>query len=250
MRALITGANGTIGSALAKRLPDAIRTDVETMDVTVPEQVWETIADYAPSVIFHLAGAKHAPDGELDPETTARININGTANVLRAATAVDARVVFASTCKAADPETVYGASKLIAERLVLNAGGIVLRYYNVPEASGNVFRLWELLPADAPIPVCKAWRYFVPLERIVDLTERAVGFASGRYAPISGKARWIPDVARELYPGRALRMIPLRRGDRYREPLHAAAETLQIVRGDCVRIAGPHDPSRELRVAA
>lgn len=242
MKVLVTGADGAIGREVMRiRGDNTIGTDIDTMDVTRPEAVWKTISDHRPAAILHLAGAKHAPEGETDPETTARINVEGTANVLRAAAAVGARVVTASTCKACDPETVYGATKLIAERMTLNEGGVVVRFFNVPEAGGNVFRLWESLPADQPLPVTDAWRYFLPMADAVSLTLAALKIESGRWSVDPGKPRHMPDLAAELYPGREQTRIPLRRGDRHREPLCAASETLEVC-GQLMRIRGSHDP--------
>lgn len=212
------------------------------MDVTSAPQAMQVIASEIPAVVVHLAGAKHAPEGEVNPGHTSRVNVQGTENVLRAAERVGARVVTASTCKACDPETAYGASKLIAERMTLNAGGVVVRFYNVPETIGNVFRLWESLPAGEPLPVCDAWRYFVPLDRIIDLLVAALELPSGRYTVDPGLPRHMPDVAAELYPGRSQTLIPLRRGDRYMEPPYADSEEAEEIGSGWLRITSPHDP--------
>jgi FlaA1/EpsC-like NDP-sugar epimerase len=224
---LVTGASGSVGKRLVDRLyPFVAGVDIEEMDVTDPVRVREVVKRVMPEVIFHLAGAKHAFEGELDPAHAASVNIGGTQNVLREAAEIEAKVVFASTCKACDPETAYGASKLIAERLVLNAGGVVVRYFNIPESSGNVFRLWESLSADEPIPYTDCWRYFISMEQAIDLTVAAAEWPSGRYMTNPGPPRKMRDVAAELYPGRELIEVPRRRGDRYREPLLAECETL------------------------
>ena len=52
-------------------------------------------------------------------------------------------MIFASTCKAADPITSYGASKLICERIILNSGGTVVRFVNVFDTSHSVTKIWE-----------------------------------------------------------------------------------------------------------
>lgn len=246
-RILITGAAGSVGTALTERLralgEHPVTTDVAwydaCLDVTDAESVARWVRTTRPDVIFHLAGAKHAPEGELDPGHVARVNIDGTRNVVAAAWP-GTRIVLSSTCKAADPETAYGASKLIAERMVLNAGGVVVRFYNVPETAGNVFRLWESLPADAPIPWTNCWRFFVPLDRAVDLCVRALTLPPGRWAPDPGEARHMGDLARELYPDRERVQVRRRRGDRQAEPLYAASETWER-QGDLLRIRSPHD---------
>lgn len=247
----MTGAAGSIGVPLCDALEangdEVYRTDADTLDVLDAVRVERRIERYGPRVIYHLAADKHAPNGEVDPAYTALLNISGTENVLAAAG--DAKVVLASTCKACDPETAYGASKLIAERMVLNAGGVVVRYYNVRETAGNVFRLWESLPLSKPIPWTDCWRYFVSLDDAVALTVRAASLPSGRYTLDPGTIVHMRTEALQLYPTRVLVEVPRRRGDRQREPLCGASETLESYEG-VVRVESPHDPEYVLEKAA
>jgi FlaA1/EpsC-like NDP-sugar epimerase len=245
---LVTGAAGSVGVELCKRLRDLghehiIETDIETMDVTNEQQVRLILERKRPDVIYHLAGAKHAPDGELDPWHVCNVNAVGTRNVLEHRG--EAKVILASTCKACDPETAYGASKLVAERLVLNAGGVVVRYYNIPEAGGNVFRLWESLPESEPIPWTDCYRYFVSLDKSVELTISLMDAPSGRYAPPPGDLHRMYAIAKRLYPGRALVEIPPRRGDRRMEPRCAKSERIERITQHVQKITSPHDPVLE-----
>lgn len=242
MKALITGAAGSVGQALAAELirrgQTPTLTDIDQLDVTDRAQVAWWMGQAQPDTVFHLAGAKHAPEGEVDPAEVGRVNFTGTLNVLEFAP--PGSVVLASTGKAANPETAYGASKLLAERAVLNAGGKVARFYNVRETSGNVFRLWETLPENYPIPFTSCYRYFISLEQAVDLLIRAADLPSGRYAADPGDQRFMKMVAQETYPGRELRRIDARRGDRIREPLCATSE--QVEAGDGIlTIRSRHD---------
>ena len=253
MVTLITGALGSVGQALVERIPGAITTDIDTMDVRKGYDVRVAFERYQPDLIYHLAGAKHAPEGELDPASVTKTNVQGTHLVCVHAANHGARVVLASTCKAADPATVYGASKLIAERIVLNADGVVCRFYNIPDAQGNVFRYWESLPEDEPLPVTDCWRYFITMEQALDLLIAAADFPTGRYAADPGQARYIPALANELYPDRQQVRIPRRRGDRFAEPLAADCETRTGYHDHGVRflrITNPHDPVPLLQEAA
>lgn len=231
MKAWVTGAAGSIGAALMQRLDHAVGTDIET-DVTLPLE-----APPGTTICFHCAGAKHAPEGERHPFDVARTNIQGTHNVLE----TGVPVVVASTCKAADPETAYGASKLIAERMVLNAGGWVARFHNVKQTSGNVFEIWESIPASDPIPVTPCWRYFIDLDQAVELMLMLPTLPPGRYAVDPGSPVWIPDLARRLHPDRPQQAIPERRGDRGREPFVAHHEVVTRVGGNILRIESKHD---------
>jgi FlaA1/EpsC-like NDP-sugar epimerase len=250
-RVLVTGAAGSIGSEIVPLLRQrrglhVTATDVNSLDVTraVPPHYQADSFD----TVFHIAGAKHAPVGETHPEETWRVNVEGTANVLAAFP--KAKIVLASTCKACNPETVYGASKLIAERMVLNAGGVVVRYFNVRETAGNVFRLWETLDTSEPIPVTDCWRYFISSKQAVDLTLAAADLPSGRYTVDPGEPTHMLAEARRLYPARHLAPIARRRGDRYREPLHAAHEHFvqvpHLTIPNLVEIVSPHDFSSDM----
>lgn len=231
----VTGAAGSIGSALVTG--DRIGTDLE-VDVTDQTAVDRFNYEYAPELVLHCAGAKHAPEGEADPEHVSRVNITGTRNIIE----TGARVVLTSTCKAANPQTAYGASKLIAERMVLNAGGSVVRFYNVIQTQGNVFDIWS--HTEGPLPVTECWRYFITLEDAVGLVEEAKDLPSGRYTVDPGEPVFIPDLADELYPDRTKRMVAPRRGDRIREPLLADCETRVQLSDRVWRIISSHDPYR------
>ena len=243
-RVLVTGAEGSIGSAITLLLNNygvsTVATDIGDCDVTDRTMLDDVMERVKPTLVFHLAGAKHAPDGEIDPLDAATTNIIGTANVVRS---TSARVVTASTCKACDPETAYGATKLVAERITLNAGGSVARFYNVPESSGNVFEIWKSLPVTDAIRVTTCNRYFVSLNEALALLLWSAVLCPGRYALTPGAPRDMSSVASALYPDRVRVRMPRRRGDRMDEPLHAASETLHATRvPSIVRVESPHDP--------
>lgn len=241
-RILVTGAAGSVGQALlaALRGHEVAAHDEDTMDVRVPSAVAAAYRAHRPSLVYHLAAVKYAPDAEIDPVRAAQVNVGGTVHVVRQAELCGAHVVTASTCKACDPETVYGATKLIAERVTLAAGGSVARFYNVPESSGNVFALWRALPPHEPIPVAPCTRYFMPLEAAVALLLRAAALPPGLYTSDPGSARQMHEVAREIYPHRATAAVPPRRGDRLVEPRHAASERLVPLGGGVEQVESVH----------
>jgi len=241
---LVTGARGSVGRALVQWLDflPVVGVDIEQMDVTNAGEVAEVMDDFRPELVLHLAGAKYAFDGEIDPQHVTAVNVTGTRNVLKAAERVGAKVVFSSTCKACDPETAYGASKLIAERMVLNAGGVVARFYNIRESDGNVFRLWEKIPVGEPIPYTDCWRYFMSMNEALDLLVAAMDLPCGRYVHEPGLPQHMSQVAKDLYPERELVEMPRRRGDRHKEPLAAACEQIwRIGPGPLCEVRSPYD---------
>jgi FlaA1/EpsC-like NDP-sugar epimerase len=254
-RILITGSKGSLGNELVRILEELkaifLATDIDDCDVTNLEILRGTIQYFEPDLIVHLAADKHAPSGEVDPKKTFSINAIGTNNVIVAKNSVKSkvksRIVLASTCKACDPETVYGASKLIAERLILNDGNTIARFYNVVETEGNVFEIWNRLQASESIPVAPCYRYFISKDEAISLLIRTMALSLsnplsfGRYTINPGPPVYIPDLAKRLYSNRKLTDIPPRRGDRISEPLLAAAEKYQEVDGKLWKIESPYD---------
>lgn len=243
MRVLITGSEGSVGKALVPVLE--VRGDeVHGLDIVTGLDILDALALKSalqlaqPDVIFHCAGAKHAPEGEVEPWEATRVNVEGTRNVLSVAPD-GCRVVLTSTCKACNPETVYGATKLIAERLTLNAGQSVARFYNVREASGNVFEIWAGMKP--PLPATSCYRYFITMERAVNLLLRVATLPSGRYTLDPGEPVCMIDEAAALVGRDNVTIIPPRRGDRLREPRVGGGESLVPLEGGVERIYSKHD---------
>mgnify|MGYP001336211116 FL=1 len=249
---LITGSQGSLGQELIKRLGNNldvqilstdITGDVEFMDVTKLNQVTKIVKKFSPDLIFHLAGAKHAPVGEVDTKETFEINTIGTNNMLES---IDKKTKFilASTCKAANPEVVYGASKLIAERMVLNHGGSVARFFNVIETAGNVFEIWSKIPKDEPIDVAAICeRHFISVSEAVGLLIFSSISQPGRYAVNSSALIKISEIAERLFPNREKNIIEPRRGDRISEKFLASSESIEkyLLSNTIIKVKSIHD---------
>jgi hypothetical protein len=244
MRVLVTGSSGHLARHVIPLLEfaghEVIPYDLPDNDVLDYAKLGRAAA--SADWCVHLAGLKYADRAETDPLPTVDVNVHGTANVVGA---FGPNVVLASTCKAADPETVYGCSKLIAERIVLDAGGRVARLVNVLGSVGSVTEIWEAVPADKPLPVCDATRLFIENQQAADLLVSAVEWPPGRYGPHAPARRKMSEVGAVLYPGREQAEIPLRRGDRKHERLFADCEWTEYWTRRFVRIVGAHDPRRD-----
>ena len=235
---LVTGADGSIGEALCPLLDevgaDVVATDINELDVRNDIHGAGMIRQVRPDLIFHLAAQKHAPDGEETPAHTLLTNTVGTANIITRSRG--AHIILASTCKAVAPETVYGATKLIAERMVLNNGGTVVRLFNVVPASGNVFEIWDSM--EDPVPVTDCFRYFISQREAVAALLAAASREPGRYSPDPGSPRYMPAVADDL--DRHGVRVPARRGDRLVEPLAGICERVHVEDG-LLRVVSHHD---------
>lgn len=246
-RILITGADGSIGEHLYDRLcgickHQPIRTDKENMDVTNSFIVRLMLDQYQPNIIIHLAGMKHAPKGEVNPLEAININITGTYNIIRNQDILNrpCKIVLSSTCKANNPEIVYGATKLIAERLVLNAGGSVARFFNVVETSGNVFEIWEKEKGKKKVAHCI--RYFIGLDEAVGLLIYTAMAPAGRYIVNTIHPHNMLDIYSKLYNEDG-QIMPPRRGDRIKELYKSTSETVEkTLLNNCIaKLKSAHD---------
>lgn len=244
---LLTGADGSIGTAVANMLPndsDVILTDINNlhmrhMNITDARQVVSTFERHQPEIIIHLAGAKHAGSGEENVRSTVDINVNGSMNIIDLANKHNASVVLASTCKAVEPETVYGATKLIAERYALNNGHAVARFFNVVETSGNVFEIWA--KSGPPYTVANSERYFISLQEAAALVVNVAAIGYGRWTVDPGERINMLKLATSMFSASDIVDIPRRRGDRYAEPLCGMHESIKQYAGRLLKISNPHD---------
>lgn len=158
MRVLVTGHTGTLGTALTALLLEDGHSVIGYSRDELKQSQWafknQTIqylgdvrderriveASRGCELIFHLAALKHIDKLEECPEEAIQTNEMGTRNVLYAQRVNKVnRVVLSSTDKACLPISAYGASKLMAERLVMrDPNNTVCRYGNVISSRGSV----------------------------------------------------------------------------------------------------------------
>lgn len=137
--------------------------------------------------VVHCAALKRADKGEHDTVEFVKTNVIGASNVIRAA--IDCgvkRVVALSTDKACSPVNAYGASKLMLEKLFVNAGAMVgaadypiftvCRYGNVIGSRGSVVPIFkECLSRGEPLPITHSnmTRFVITMRQAIDLVLKA-----------------------------------------------------------------------------
>jgi UDP-N-acetylglucosamine 4,6-dehydratase/5-epimerase len=134
-------------------------------------------------LVVHAAAIKHVPACEYNPLETAQINIMGTGNVILACLEKKVKqAILLSTDKAVSPINCYGSSKLMAEKLWVQANNYTsygkgtrfacTRYGNVMNSKGGVIEVWKnkLIQAE-PLPVTNAQmtRFWMTLDEAVQL---------------------------------------------------------------------------------
>ena len=226
---------------------DFLSTDIEGnheyLDVTDFNSVFCWMNKYKPDFVVNLAGLKYAPRGEHETWKTLSVNTIGTKNIIDCSDS-NCRVILTSTCKSCNPEIVYGATKLIAERMVLNRKGSVARFYNVVETQGNVFEIWNSIEESKPISVVEECnRFFISISEAVGLILFCMYAEPGRFCINLERTRNMKDVADSLYPNRSKIKLERRRGDRLNERFLSTAEQIKTYELDneICRISNDHD---------
>lgn len=165
---------------------------------------------FRPDIIFHTAAHKHVPLMEANVPEAVTNNVLGTKNIVAAAEQWKIpRLIMISTDKAVQPSSVYGATKRIAEWIVLDAGKngtksySVVRFGNVLGSRGSVVPLFkQQIAAGGPVMVThpEMERYFMTIPEAVHLVLQASAFAEqGKlYMLEMGKPVRILDLANDL----------------------------------------------------
>ena len=188
MRYLVTGASGFLGRELISRLDGDIvavsrnegalvklkttfpQVEIIPGDISSPIICSRLVGHF--DAIFHLAAFKHVTLAEKNVYQCVQSNVIGTLNVL----AVPSEYfVFISTDKAAQVNGVYGATKFLGEKLVMEyskSNYRIIRYGNVFGSTGSFIHIWRDRidkGLDVIITDPEATRFFFPVAKAVDL---------------------------------------------------------------------------------
>ena len=288
-RVLVTGAGGSIGSELCRQIhkfgpaelfmldrdESGLHTtqmsiyghglldtrDAVLTDIRDPDALKAVFQDRRPEVVFHAAALKHLPMLEQYPEEAWKTNVLGTLNVLNAALEVDVeQFVNISTDKAADPTSVLGHSKRMAERLTAwaakqDAGSYVsVRFGNVLGSRGSMLPTFQAqIEKGGPVTVTHpdVTRYFMTIPEACELVVQAGAIGEDGQVMIldMGEPVRIIDVARRMIEmsGKDVEIMftGLRHGEKLHEDLFSVDEQVESPRHPRISHApvGPVEPS-------
>lgn len=183
-------------------------------------------------IVIHAAAMKQVPAAEYNPMEAVKTNIHGAANVIDAA--LDAgveRVIALSTDKAAAPVNLYGATKLVSDKLFVAANSYagrrktrfsVVRYGNVVGSRGSVVPLFLDRKATGRLPITdpRMTRFWITLEQgarfVLESLERTYG--GEIFVPKIPTARVI-DLAKAIAPEAEIEYVGIRPGEKIHEVL-------------------------------
>ena len=283
---LITGAGGSIGAALAIRLglagadlillesSESSLYDLQsTLDSSLSGRTLnfylgsagdsalldEILVRHQPGLTFHAAAFKHVPLLEEQPLAAIVNNIVATEALLAAASARDSHVILISTDKAVAPASVMGATKRVAEQIVVASGGTVLRLANVLGSRGSVAEVFSRQIANGSaltVTDPAARRFFLTIPEAADLLLAAANEPASfqLFVPNLRLPHYIADLARfmarALSPDRsiAIQFTHLRAGDKESEALYSPFEVTQPAHPNgLIPVDSPRLPANQLR---
>jgi FlaA1/EpsC-like NDP-sugar epimerase len=281
-RILITGAGGWIGSALARAIAGFAPAEIVLLEaserslyeidcalhssnkvsvlgsVSDPILLAEIFHRYRPQIVYHAAAFKHVPLMEQNPFAAIENNALGTNLLVEAALrARTEQVILLSTDKVVDPVNIMGASKRIAE-LVLLARRTTLtpmkavRLGNVLGSEGSVLPLFrKQIMTGGPVTVThpEARRYFLTTEDAVTLLLEASSTKTDAciLAPDLGEPIPMEAVARHLVGGDHIPIVftRLRPGDKLCEALISTREAY-VTHSGSTALRGIESPALSL----
>jgi FlaA1/EpsC-like NDP-sugar epimerase len=216
-RVLVTGAGGSIGCELSRQI--ARRNPAELVllghgensifeillelksnypnlklipiiaDIRTPQRLDAVFNKYQPQIVFHAAAHKHVPLMEANPVEAISNNVLGTRNLVQASlTYKIERFVLISTDKAVRPSSIYGATKRLAEMIVLDAANqnnrafTVVRFGNVLGSRGSIIPIFKNQIANGgPVTITHPdmVRFFMTIPEAVYLVLQASSMQGG-----------------------------------------------------------------------
>ena len=182
--------------------------------------------------VIHAAALKQVPAAEYNPMECIKTNIHGAENIIKAAIQCNVEKVIAlSTDKAANPINLYGATKLVSDKLFVSANNMVgdqrtrfsvVRYGNVVGSRGSVVPFFNNLiknnSKELPITHIEMTRFWITLQQGVDFViENFFRMQGGEVFVPKIPSVKITDLAVAMAPELPHKIIGIRPGEKIHE---------------------------------
>lgn len=188
--------------------------------------------------VIHAAAMKHVHIAEYNPDECVKTNIGGAKNLVRACLSNGVKKVVAlSTDKAAAPINLYGATKLVSDKLFIAANNIrgknpitfsVVRYGNVMGSNGSVIPFFLKKRKEGVLPITnpQMTRFTITLQDGVNMVLHALEHSWGGelFVPKIPSYR-IMDVAEAIGPDCKKEIVGLRPGEKIHEEMITSSDS-------------------------
>jgi len=206
-------------------------------------------------IVVHAAALKQVPACEYNPIEAVMTNVMGARNVIEAALDTGVKKVLAlSTDKAVNPVNLYGATKLVAEKLFTQANAYggdgrtrfsCVRYGNVVGSRGSVIPLFRMQRLNGKVTVTdeRMTRFWLTLEQGVRFVVRCIEQMHGGevFVPKIPSMK-ITDLAHAVAPQAQIEYIGIRPGEKIHEALISEHEARHAVEVDGMYVIKPNQP--------
>jgi len=193
-------------------------------------------------IIIHTAALKQVPAAEYNPDEFIKTNIGGAQSVIDGALATNVKVVVAlSTDKAAAPINLYGATKLVSDKLFIAGNNIkgnrdlrfsVVRYGNVMGSRGSVIPFFRNKAKEGALPIThrEMTRFNISLEEGVEMVLWAIENALGGeiFVPKIPSYK-IETVAKAIAPNAELIDVGIRPGEKLHEEMITVSDAMNTI---------------------
>lgn len=210
-------------------------------DVRDRRVVHEVFKEFQPDVVFIASACKHVTPMEWFPMEAVQTNVIGTWNVLEECKGSDAKMVYISTDKVINSNSIMGVTKRLGELMTKNAGYVAVRFGNVLGSRGSVIPIWQKqLDEGLPLTITDkdAKRYFMTIEEACKLVIKASEVKGGTIVVMDmGEQVNILQLAKDILgkagkPDHPIEMIGLRPGETLSEGLMTPEESQRAIKED------------------
>lgn len=183
-------------------------------------------------VVIHAAALKQVPAAEYNPLEAVKTNIQGAVNIIDASIDREVeKIVALSTDKAVNPINLYGATKLVSDKLFVAGNAYVgdkdtkfsvVRYGNVSGSRGSVIPFFKSLLDNGakklPITDERMTRFWITLDKAVDMVIKSLKEAQGGELYVKKCPSFkVTDLAEAMNPGAETEDVGIRPGEKLHE---------------------------------
>ena len=204
-------------------------------------------------IVIHAAALKNVPIAEYNPFEAVKTNIVGAQNIIEASIENNvSKIIALSTDKASSPINLYGATKLVSDKLFIAANNFkgkskidfsIVRYGNVMGSRGSIVPIFLNHKDKGYLPITdkKMTRFNITLNQAIEFVFKCMPVMKGGeiFVPKIPSIK-ITDLATAMYPKFKIKLIGLRPGEKIHEEMVSSNESHNTVELKNFYVICPH----------